>query len=56
MSVFGFSDAYHIVEPMIDGTPLTVWVVAPIYLTGHALIFLIVELNRKKKAKTISKS
>ena len=56
MSVFGFSDAYHIVEPMIDGTPLTVWVVAPIYLTGHALIFLIVELIRKKKAKTISKS
>ena len=31
MSVFGFVDAFHIVEPMLSGTILTAWVVAPIY-------------------------
>lgn len=51
MSVFGLSDAFHIVEPMISGTPLTVWVVAPIYIVGHSLILLIIELVRKYKNK-----
>ncbi len=55
MSTFGYSDAFHIVEPMIDGTPLTVWVVAPIYLTAYAILVLIVELVRRKKQKAISK-
>lgn len=51
MSVFGFSDAFHIVEPMLSGTALTAWVVAPIYVGGYSLVLLIIELIRKHKAK-----
>lgn len=55
MSVFGFSDAFHIVEPMLSGTPLTAWVIAPIYVTGYSLVLLIIELIRihiRKKQNT----
>lgn len=54
MSVFKVSDAYHIVEPLLSGTPLTVWVMAPIYIFAHGMIFLIIELVRliiRKKQK-----
>lgn len=49
MSVFEMSDAFHIVEPLLPGTPLTAWVMAPMYLAGHGLIFLIIELFRRNK-------
>ena len=55
MSVFGFSDAFHIVEPMLSGTPLTAWVIAPIYVAGYSLVLLIIELIRlhiRKKQNT----
>lgn len=48
MSVFGFSDSFHIAEPMLDGTPLTAWVIAPIYMGCYALVLLIIELSRKR--------
>lgn len=51
MTVFDYNDAFHLVEPMLEGTFLTAWGVAPIYLVGYALIVLIVELVRKHKAK-----
>jgi lipid-A-disaccharide synthase-like uncharacterized protein len=51
MSVFGLGDAFHIVEPMLDGTPLTAWVVAPIYFGAYALILLTIELVRKYRKK-----
>ena len=51
MSVLGLSDAFHIVEPMLDGTPLTAWVIAPIYLSCYAIILLVFELVRKYKKK-----
>ena len=51
MSVFGFADAFHIVEPMLEGTPLTAWVVAPIYVAGYSLVLLIIELVRRRKLK-----
>jgi len=54
MSVFDMSDAFHIVEPLLPGTCLTVWVMAPIYIFSHGLIFLIIELIRgylKKRTK-----
>jgi hypothetical protein len=50
MSVFEVSDAFHIVEPMLPDTPLTVWVVAPIYAVGYGSVLWIIELVRKKKA------
>ena len=53
MSVFGFSDAFHIVEPMLNGTSLTAWVVAPIYIIGYSIIVLIIEVVRMHKNKKL---
>ncbi|MBP3478974.1 MAG: hypothetical protein J6K03_05765 [Oscillospiraceae bacterium] len=52
MHTFDLSDAYHIAEPLIPDTPLTAWVMAPMYAVGYGLILLIVELvKRKRKVK-----
>ena len=51
MSVFGFSDSFHIVEPMLSDTFLTVWGIAPIYIIGYAGVILTIELIRKHKSK-----
>jgi hypothetical protein len=51
MAVFGFSDSFHIAEPMIEGTFLTAWGIAPIYAAGYSLILLVVELVRKRREK-----
>lgn len=51
MSVLGFSDAYHIAEPILSGTALTAWVMAPMYAAGYALVLLIIELVRKYKRR-----
>ena len=51
MSVFGFADAFHIAEPMLSGTPLTAWVIAPIYAVGYGIVLLVIELIRKQKAR-----
>ena len=54
MSVFHLSDAFHIVEPLLSDTSLTAWVMAPMYLFAHGLIFAVIEAVRyyRKKAKT----
>ena len=49
MAVFGYSDSYHIAEPILSNTPLTAWVMAPIYIVCYALILLVIELARKYK-------
>ena len=51
MTQFNVGDAFHMVEPMLSGTPLTAWVIAPIYVGIYALMLLIIELVRKHKAK-----
>ncbi len=51
MSVFGVSDAFHIVEPLLPNTSLTAWVMAPIYLASHGIIFAVIELTRRYLAK-----
>lgn len=50
MHTFQLSDAFHIAEPLIPGTPLTAWVMAPMYAVGYGLILLGVELYYRKKA------
>lgn len=50
MSVLGFADAFHIAEPILSGTPLTTWVMAPLYGVGYGLVLLVIELVRRKKA------
>ena len=49
MHTFNMSDAFHIAEPLLPGTPLTAWVMAPMYAVGYAAILFIVEIVRKKK-------
>jgi hypothetical protein len=51
MEAFDMSDAYHIAEPLIPDTPLTAWVMAPMYAVGYGLILLIVEIVKRKKSK-----
>jgi hypothetical protein len=50
MQTFQMSDAFHIAEPLIPGTPLTIWVMAPMYAVGYGLLLLIVEIVKRKKA------
>jgi hypothetical protein len=50
MSVFGLSDSFHIAEPILPDTPLTAWVMAPIYAVGYGLILLIIGLVRRYKS------
>lgn len=55
MSTFDASDAFHIVEPLLDGTKLTAWVMAPMYALAYAIILLIIELIKNKKICVIKK-
>ena len=51
MAVFGFADSFHIAEPILDGTPLTAWVMAPLYMVGYGVLLLCIELGRKCRRK-----
>jgi hypothetical protein len=51
MSVLGFPDAFHIAEPILSDTPLTAWVMAPLYAAGYGLVLLLIELVRKSKVR-----
>lgn len=47
----GFSDAFHIYTPLIDGTPFTTWGMAPLYVICYGLLLFIIEFVRARKAK-----
>ena len=49
----GYGDAFHIRTPILSGTPLTAWVMAPIYIVVYGSIVLIIEILRKRKNKTL---
>lgn len=49
MQTFSMSDAMHIAEPLLSDTPLTIWVMAPMYAVAYGLILLVAELIKKKK-------
>ena len=51
---FGFSDAFHIYTPLIDGTPFTTWGMAPLYVICYALLLFIIERVRIYKSKKVS--
>lgn len=53
MQIFNMSDAFHIAEPLLDGTPLTAWVMAPMYAGAYAIILLVIELVKKYNFKKI---
>ena len=51
MHTFNLSDAFHIAEPLIPDTPLTAWVMAPMYAVGYGLVLLLVEIIKKRKTR-----
>ena len=52
MHTFDLSDAFHIAEPLLPGTPLTVWVMAPMYAVAYGSILAVIELVKRKKQST----
>lgn len=56
INILGFGGAFYINDPILDGTPLTVWVIAPVFAVGYAIYMIALELlrRRKKKAKQVS--
>ena len=53
MAVFGWDDSFHIAEPMLEGTPLTAWVIAPIYAAGYAAVLTVIEQVRLRKSRAV---
>lgn len=51
MQTFHLSDAFHIAEPLIPDTPLTAWVMAPMYAVAYGIILWVVEIVRRKQSK-----
>lgn len=51
MQTFPMSDAFHIAEPLLSDTPLTAWVMAPMYALAYGIILLGFEIAKRKKAK-----
>ena len=49
MQTFDMTDAMHIAEPLLPDTPLTIWVMLPMYAVAYCLIMLAVEWIKKKK-------
>ena len=49
MNIFDLSDAMHLAEPLLDDTPLTIWVMAPMYAVAYGSILFVAELVKRKK-------
>ena len=49
--VFNYDNPFYMYAPVIPNTPLTVWVIAPIYIVGYICIILAIELTRKFRKK-----
>ncbi len=49
--VLGINTAFYINSPVIDDTPLTIWVIAPIFAVGYALYMLFYELIKRNIRK-----
>jgi tellurite resistance protein TehA-like permease len=49
MHTYNLSDAFHIAEPLLPNTPLTAWVMGPMYAAAYAVILFAIELYKKKR-------
>ena len=54
MNSFHVSDAMHLAEPLLEGTPLTIWVMAPMYAVAYGVILAVAELMKKNSKKAQS--
>lgn len=55
LCVLGWENPFYMTAPILEGTPLTVWVIAPIYMSAYALILLACELARRKSKRAGAK-
>lgn len=55
IGALGKSDAFHIIDPLLSGTPLNTWVVMPIYIVVYGITLLAFELVRNHWAKSSNK-
>lgn len=55
LTALGFGNPFYMTAPAMDGTPLTAWVIAPIYIVVYSVILLIVELVRKRRSRMSDK-
>ena len=55
IGALGKSDAFHIIDPLLSGTPLNTWVVMPIYIVVYGITLLAFELVRNHGAKSSNK-
>ena len=46
-----FTHAFYIDHAILSGTPLTIWIIAPVFAVGYAIFMVIVEWIRRKKKK-----
>ena len=51
MCVLGYTNPFYMTSPAVAGTPFTVWVIAPIYITVYAIVIASIELARRKTAR-----
>lgn len=49
--VFNYGNPFYMYGPAVSNTPLTVWVLAPIYIVGYSIIIFVIEIIRKYKSK-----
>ena len=54
MCVLDYGNPFYMTGPAIDGTPFTVWVIAPIYIGLHSLILLVLEICRCRWKKRMT--
>ena len=54
MHTYNLSDAFHIAEPLLPNTPLTAWVMGPMYAAAYAVILFAIEIYKKKRNATSS--
>lgn len=52
LSVFNLEDAFYIIKPILSGTPLTIWIIAPLYVVIYGGVLAIIEAFRRKNSKT----
>ena len=56
ITVFGYDDAFYIINPILDGTYLTVWFIGIIFAVIYILFFLIYEIAKRKHMDRIKQN
>lgn len=51
ISVLGKENSFYIFKPILSGTPLTIWVIAPIFASLYISFMVVYELIKRKLAK-----